>query len=1018
MTDQTPNASPPDSTPGPARDPAAVVPPDAVMSEAAPAPATSPASTPPADNPSTEPQSPVEPQEPTKPKKKRNWRRRITVAVVVMFGLAVILRVAVAFAFPYVLHKVAGFYNLDCTYDRLELSLLGADAGLWRLSITPKEGGEPILQTEYARAHISPLELLIGKLHVYRVEADAPRLNVERLADGRVPLLERAQAAIPKPKPGERPSTSTTTSKLDLTPPLSLEAFRLTHVRVHVKDAAVTPPLETELAIDLRVSDVGAEGRRTRFELEMSAANLVDLVHVEGEGLAAGATLDADINATVRGLQPLQAQGYLAALNIRPACQAIAMRMSGHVQVWPAGTPRPPRGGATTEPASRPTSAPTVALTTAPAGPKFGDALAARLDLNGMRVVVDGAEALGLNSLVIDADKITPGEVRIGRIDIRGARANAGRTLAGALSLAGFEMNLGAAPPTTPTPATPTPAAATPATATPATPTPVTATPVTATPVTAPARPVTPSATPATAPVAAVASSGAAFQWSLGELSIQDAEAHFDDAGITPERKLSFVLDSFSLRHLTGDADKANDDSPLDIRAHAPGLLGSVEVHGAFRAMAPEKAFSLKVAGHGLNADTIQPYLDALKIESRLKNARFTADLAAVVRPPDADGVWKASANLGNVTLTDETSLFDFKGVRIDGLELTPSLSTLHIREIKGAGPSLVIRREASGEISALGFQTRWLQKKSEKSRPAATTQPASTVAVAPAQARAATPVGAGRPPKLVIDHLSWSGASLLLEDLAITPSTKAQGEATADLTHLVIDLDPNAKPVEGAPGKLAASFVAPGIADSVSVEGTFDARPGQFGADFNVSGSGIGGAVIGPYLSAAGIDPLFRKGTLTLHAKAELAAKPSPPSPDPVLASSFDLSASGGIDHFRFADGDTELVAVDSAAISGVSLPSSGGISIDRVEADRPRIRAELLEGGKAAIVAGVRVSLEAPPPRQPPRKRRAGWRHWRRPRSSLLRWRPLRQPSRRRNPPPPITPRRPSSPSSSNST
>jgi hypothetical protein len=111
---------------------------------------------------------------------------------VVIVVLAVTFRIALVIALPSVLRSVAGKYDLACTYERLDLTILGADAELWHLVVAPKEGGEPFFHSEYCRADVSVLALFRGRLVVRRLEADGVDVLVER-PDGSLPLLKHPE---------------------------------------------------------------------------------------------------------------------------------------------------------------------------------------------------------------------------------------------------------------------------------------------------------------------------------------------------------------------------------------------------------------------------------------------------------------------------------------------------------------------------------------------------------------------------------------------------------------------------------------------------------------------------------------------------------------------------------------------------------------------------------------------------------------------------------------------------------
>src|SRR5690554_3801693 len=110
------------------------------------------------------------PESAARPRKPRRWRRRIVIALVALLAIGLILRIILYFALPVVINKVAAAFDLNVTFERHELTLLGGDAGLWFVKVTPKSGGVPLLSADYVRGNISPLQLLAGNLVVWRVE--------------------------------------------------------------------------------------------------------------------------------------------------------------------------------------------------------------------------------------------------------------------------------------------------------------------------------------------------------------------------------------------------------------------------------------------------------------------------------------------------------------------------------------------------------------------------------------------------------------------------------------------------------------------------------------------------------------------------------------------------------------------------------------------------------------------------------------------------------------------------------
>ena len=111
---------------------------------------------------------------------------------------------------------------------------------------------------------------------------------MERTADGHIPVLENIlakNAAASAPPP---PKTSTARS-IDLTPPIKIDAFRLSHIwKAHVIDHSVSPAFDSTLTMNLRVSDVQSTVRPISFAIDLWNDPGLDLLRFEGQGRAAG----------------------------------------------------------------------------------------------------------------------------------------------------------------------------------------------------------------------------------------------------------------------------------------------------------------------------------------------------------------------------------------------------------------------------------------------------------------------------------------------------------------------------------------------------------------------------------------------------------------------------------------------------------------------------------------------------------------------------------------------------------
>jgi hypothetical protein len=369
-------------------------------------------------------------EKPKKIKKPGRWRRRAIWSLVILIAIGVVLRAILPLALPMVLRKVAGTFNLNCSYDRLELNLSSGDAGIWGLEFTPKEGGTAILSADYCHGNISVLNLFRGKLNVWRVEADGVDVTIDRNEKGEIPLLNRfvASTAPPATAPAAITPTSAKPSQLDLTSPLRVDALRLDHIRVHIRDKGVSPEVDTELAMDLRLSDLGSPTHKARFEMNLSADPLLDTLRINGEGQSSGKTLDANMNVLVRGIRLKPAAAYLAPLGIRPVSDGITLTAQAQVHTRPA--------------------------------PNNAEGFTASLALDHLSANADRAEALALDHLAIDTGVIDTKSIRIEQCIADGARANAGRAADGNLQVAGIEYDptlVAKTPPPATQPSTPSP---------------------------------------------------------------------------------------------------------------------------------------------------------------------------------------------------------------------------------------------------------------------------------------------------------------------------------------------------------------------------------------------------------------------------------------------------------------------------------------------------------------------------------------------------------------------------------
>ncbi len=347
---------------------------------------------------------PAEKPKPTR--KPGRWRRRLIWALCVFIALVLALRVSVSILLPAVLNKIAKSYDLTCDYDRLDLNMLGGNASIWGLRFTPREGGDPIFSADYCQGDISILKLFRGRLVVYRVAADGVDTTIERTADGRIPLLARFTSSASSARSGA--ANSSQPQPIELQPPLRIDALRLEHIRARFHDEFVKPEVDTHMALDLRLNDLGTTGEPTRFELDFSSTPILDTLQIYGRGNGDGKSLSADLHVVMRGLHPKPVAGYLAQVGLRPTADDISASIDGTIS--------------------------------AQVNPNAADGLKGNLTLTGWLITCDGRTAAALDRLSLDVDSITPGSAKLAGLGISGVRVFAGQNQAGNLAALGMEV--------------------------------------------------------------------------------------------------------------------------------------------------------------------------------------------------------------------------------------------------------------------------------------------------------------------------------------------------------------------------------------------------------------------------------------------------------------------------------------------------------------------------------------------------------------------------------------------------
>ena len=341
------------------------------------------------------------------------WWRRIRRTIIALLVLLLVARLALTLILPSAIRKAGEYYGLRTEYGRAKLGLLGGYAAIWDVRITPAEGGEAVATADFCEAAISPWALLRGKLIVWRVGADGVTANVERLADGRVPLLEK----FASPPAKVAPAPAGEKRELDLAAPLQVEAFRLSNVSAHLRDLSVTPPFDAVIRTSIRVSDIGNENRPASVDITVQSAGILEDLRLSGTAQSRGREVNAELNMIGRGLSLQQLAGYLAPLGF--AAHGRPLDLTGQMTI----------------------------ATTAVEGTL--DALKGEATFNSIRLHDGERDALRIATIKLSPSYIGPDRLDLGKMEIADVTVEASRTQDSRLAFGPVEMT-GPAPTSAP----------------------------------------------------------------------------------------------------------------------------------------------------------------------------------------------------------------------------------------------------------------------------------------------------------------------------------------------------------------------------------------------------------------------------------------------------------------------------------------------------------------------------------------------------------------------------------------
>ena len=379
------------------------------------------------------------PDRPVKRKTGRRprWLRRLLWVCAIVIAVVVVLRIVLWLSLPWILNKTMAQCGLEARYERLHLSLLTGDAELWHLVLVPTDANTPLTDVEYCRAEISLTTLLTQRLVVPRIEIDGMDVSMTRAQDGSFPQLRTLLAVLRKRSDGaqdadtEAVPVSESPGEIDLMPPLKIDALRVQHVQVHFRDESVAPVFETRLDLNVALSDLRSDKRKTRFQVILSSPPVLDQLLVEGIGSTDGRDLLADVKVALQGLHLAAVDEYLANLGVIPDAKNIGYTCDVSVRVQGIRAMEPKDVEPLVE---QPLAPGELAALRSP--PK----LQVHLESKNATMTIDGMEHFSLEDAVVDANLSESGAVHVRKIQVHKGAFHAWRRSTGVLSVGGLQF--------------------------------------------------------------------------------------------------------------------------------------------------------------------------------------------------------------------------------------------------------------------------------------------------------------------------------------------------------------------------------------------------------------------------------------------------------------------------------------------------------------------------------------------------------------------------------------------------
>jgi hypothetical protein len=754
-------------------------------------------------------------------KKSRRWSRRLLWILTIFIAIIVILRLVLWVSLPWILNRTIKSYNLQCKYERLDFSILTGDAELWHMELKPTDSNDSFVYIEYCKAEVSLITLLSHQFVIPRIEIDGMDVSITRDSNGQFPQLQRF---ISHSQVKEKEVVTSVTApadanlppkEIDLTPPVKLDAMRLQHVQLNFRDESISPVLESRLDMNVRLSDLGSNKRKTRFQITISSPPVLDQFVMEGTGSCKGMDLLAEVKFFINGLHPHLINDYMAGLGISPYADSIALRCNGKIQT------RGISGISNSELQKSQEQILTQQNESAPI-PRI---LNIHSDLSDMVMAADGEENLYLKRITIDANMANANSIHISKIEMTEGHAQLWKDVDNAFSADGLKFSSqswqnAAAPADSNSPAAEKEM------------------------VIASQNPVQP------------------FEFVVDNVLLGNLQLIIHDESVSPKTDLAFHLNNLDIAR----ADSQNASSPVQLGIQAelgiPGVINALKLDGTAEPFSSRKKAALKISAEGIRPEAVAVYLEKSGIESLYKNGTFACDVNAVFQSFD-DGSMTGEVSIANVNLQDTNQLFGLKAIDVQGISFDPDTKRTRIENVDISGQQLAIERNENGFLDIFGFRLKGAQSQSINEKPSENTLASSSPLSSNKVNNPADSL-----PLIEIGRFSWHDNKVTFTDKAVSPAESFNiTDFGFELENFALDFSRDAL----SPAKLRAWLKSPDIIEQVELTGSLSARKAGMSLGLELTGRELSAKKINPYLRDFGIEAAIANGGLRAGLTSEL---------------------------------------------------------------------------------------------------------------------------------------------------